>query len=70
MLQYVVRMRRYRKCAEESRALAASAFASNVRDRYAAIAQHYSDLADTEEQSFKALLHGRFNRPLLSQQGA
>jgi len=70
MLQYVVRMHRYRKRAIEYRVLAAIALASDVRDRYAVIAQHYSDLADTEEQAFKALLQVRFNRPRLSQQVA
>jgi len=61
MLEYMVRMRRYRKRATASHVLAATSLASDVRDRYFVIANHYSDLANVEEQNFKVQLEERFN---------
>jgi len=56
----MVRMRRYRKRATESHVLAATTLASDVRDRYFIIANHYGDPANVEEQHFKAQLEERF----------
>jgi RNA-splicing ligase RtcB len=66
MLEYMLRMRKYRKRATESRVLAAITWESKERARYFAIAQHYADLAITEEQSFKIQLDERFKRASLT----
>jgi len=69
MLECMLRIRWYRKRATESRVLAAITWESNERDRYFAIAQHYADLAVTEEQSFRSRLDERFNKPGLARSG-
>jgi len=69
MLEYILRMRKYRRRATESGVLAAITWDSDERDRFLAIAQHYADLAIAEEQSFKSQLDERFKRPRLVRSG-
>ncbi len=59
VLDDFMRMRLYRKQAAEFASLADNASAPSVQRRYRAIARHYSELADREEQADKAKLAER-----------
>jgi hypothetical protein len=52
-LAYWVRARRYRVRALDSLQLAKTAMVAEARDRYLTIAQHYENLAETEERAAK-----------------
>ncbi len=61
-------MRLYRKQAAEFASLADNATAPSVQRRYRAIARHYSELADREEQADKAKLTERMAQLRLKRQ--
>jgi hypothetical protein len=56
MLDTLNRAERYRELAEGCRDLAAIGFSTETRNHYVRMAEHYSSLADAEEQG--ALAHG------------
>jgi hypothetical protein len=62
VLDDFVRMRLYRKQAAEFEWLADNALVSNVQRRYRAIARHYSELAEREEQADRARMAERLEQ--------
>ncbi len=56
MLDTLNRAERYRELAEGCRDLAAIGFSAETRNHYVRMAEHYSSLADAEEQG--ALAYG------------
>jgi hypothetical protein len=70
ILDDFARMRLYRKKAAEFQWLADNAAAPSVQRRYRAIARHYSELADREEQSDKNRMAERLKQLKLQRQEA
>jgi hypothetical protein len=55
MLDALNRAERYRDLAEGCRRLAAIGFSTETRNHYLRMAEHYSSLAEAEEQATQAL---------------
>ena len=60
MLEYVFTARRCSKRAAEWKSLAETAITAEERRRHLTVADHYSALAHSAEQSMKAALEERF----------
>jgi hypothetical protein len=70
VLDDFARMRLYRKKAAEFHWLADNAALPSVQRRYRAIARHYSELADREEQADKAKMAERLKQLKLQREQA
>jgi hypothetical protein len=70
VLDDFARMRLYRKKAAEFQWLADNAPVPSVQRRYRAIARHYNELADREEQSDKARMAERLKQLKLQREQA
>jgi len=70
VLDDFARIRLYRKKAAEFQWHADNASAASVQRRYRAIARHYSDLADSEEQSDRARMAERLKQLKLQREEA
>ena len=70
VLDDYVRIRAFRKRAAEFEQLADAALSPSVQLRYRAIARHYRELADREEQIDKARMAERLKRLKLEREQA
>jgi len=70
VLDVFARIRLYRERAAEFHWLADNEHVPSVRRRYRAIARHYSELADQEEQSDKARMAERLRQLKLQREEA
>jgi len=70
VLDDFARMRLYRKRAADFQGLADNAALPSVQRRYRAIARHYSELADREEQADKARMAERLRQLKLQREQA
>ena len=70
VLDDFMRIRLYRKRADEFERLTHTSSSANIRDRYRLIADHYARMADAEAQSDKARVAERLERLKLERQFA